>query len=410
MIKRRKFIASSAIISLAPTFPAILTRAAVANQWDSGGRILVVIQLDGGNDGINTVVPYRDEGYAKYRKELRLPDSQLIKLTDAFAFHASLRDVSELFEDGRLSIVHGVGYQNPNRSHFESMRIWHAGSTEQSIRKVGNGWIGDSLSQLNLRGELQAIHVGDESLPSALAGRQCTATTISHASDLSFQLQPAASDHSQPLGDVESNSLTDFLTRSVKDAQSAVEKIQSLLDSGLAGRYPATQLGERLSLVSRLIKAESGARVYYTTLPGFDTHAVQAGNHSNLLRDFSTALTAFMDDMLESKLDDRIAVLAFSEFGRRVEENASAGTDHGTAGPVFLAGNALASRTHGILPSLTDLQDGDLKHNIDFRSIYAAIAANWLGCDLPLTLKDIEPLPLFKLDHVDKTCEIAADP
>ena len=396
MQSRRQFIKTSALVSLSPALPTFLSKAATASIGanKNNGRILVVVQLDGGNDGINTIVPFKDERYVKHRKHLRIPKEELIKVADELAFHPSLRSVSDLFEDHRLSVVHGVGYPNPNRSHFESMAIWHAATTNENVRHGGNGWIGESLSMRPSTSGPHAIHVGDETLPVALRGRRCSATTIADAADLQLRLKLADTSgvhvKSNP-----STSLTDFLTKSVSDAYLSAKELGSSTHGSKALRYPNSELARRLQLVSQLIKSDAAARVYYTTQGGYDTHADQLITHANLLGELSSSLKAFMDDLRESRLDDRILVIAFSEFGRRVKENASFGTDHGTAGPVFLAGTHLAQRSYGDLPKLTELDDGDLRHGIDFRQIYSAVLTDWLEFRRPPVLKDFHFEGLF---------------
>lgn len=399
MQNRRQFIKSSAIVSLCPTLPAFLSKStfSATKLQSDHGRILVVIQLDGGNDGINTVVPFKDEGYAKHRQELRLPEKDLIKLTDEFAFHPRLRSASELFEDGRLSIAHGVGYPNPNRSHFESMAIWHAGNTAEEMRHLGSGWLGNALSEQSPASRVpHTIHVGDETLPVALRGRRCVATTVSNAADLQLRLDISNASVPEKKLTRDYSSLNDFLTKSVSDAYVSSNELASATQTDAAARYPNSKLAGRLKLVSQMIKSDAAARVYYTLQGGYDTHAGQLSTHANLLGELSSSLKAFMDDLKEAKLDDRVLVMAFSEFGRRVKENASFGTDHGTAGPVFLAGTGLAQRNFGQLPKLTALQQGDLEHHLDFRQIYSAILTDWLGFSCPDALLPFDSAEIFK--------------
>lgn len=385
MRDRRQFLKSSAILSLCPTVPAFLARTASANDEADNGRILVVIQLDGGNDGINTVVPHADDSYEKHRKSLRLPRRELIKLSDEFAFHPRMRRASELFDDGRLSVVHAVGYPNPNRSHFESMHIWHAASDDPERLQLGNGWLGEVMS---LRGRSKgphAIHVGDGDLPLALRGRRCTATSLASMDDLRLSLPELASQRRQPENE---GALADFVTRSMVNAFTTAKELSDVTKQDPGARYPTSKLGQRLRAISRLIKSDAPARVYYTLQTGYDTHANQLPAHAGLLDELSSSLKAFMDDLQKSQLADRVLVVAFSEFGRRVKENASLGTDHGTAGPLLMAGTKLKQRSYGQLPSLTDLDAGDLKHHTDFRHVYASVVTDWLGLRLPESLRD----------------------
>lgn len=404
MFNRRHFLRHSGVISLSPLLPTFLDKTIFATESPQAddGRILVVLQLDGGNDGINTVVPRKDEGYARHRRELRLPDHDLIRLTDEIALHPRLRSASELYEDGRLSIVHGVGYPNPNRSHFESMTIWQAGGIEERVRRAGNGWIGAAVNRQTGTDGPQAIHVGTETLPVALRGRRCNAMTISSAADVQLRSDAVAHDvsvHTDVGTDLNpptnADSLHEFVTKSVSDAYRSARELAAATKADGAASYPDTPLAGRLKLVSQVIKSGAAARAYYVVQEGYDTHAAQLMTHAILLRDLSASLKAFMDDLRESKLDDRVLVMAFSEFGRRVSENDSQGTDHGTAGPVFLAGTKLAQPTFGQVPSLTDLEDGDLKFGIDFRDIYTAILAEWLTLDVPGTLQEFRSNWLF---------------
>ncbi len=282
MLNRRRFLKDSALVSLAPMLPTFLSRTAAAARSTNkdDGRILVVIQLDGGNDGINTVVPFKDEGYVKNRDELRLPEKDLIKLTDEFAFHPRLRSASKLFEEDRLSVVHGIGYPNPNRSHFESMAIWHRGSTGEETRHTDNGWIGDAISIRATDEAPHAIHVGDESLPVALRGRRCTAISISSPADLRLKLK-GLSIHDTVNRDA--LSLTDFVTRSTAEAFTSAKELASSTKEDASASYPNSKLAKRLKLVGQMIKSNAKARVYYTLQEGYDTHAVQLSAHGNLL-------------------------------------------------------------------------------------------------------------------------------
>ena len=395
MSNRREFLKSSALVSLTPIVPTFLLKlAAAAEVRPDNGRVLVVIQLDGGNDGINTVVPIKDEGYNKHRRELRLPEAELLKVSDQFALHPRLWSISQLFEEGRLSIAHGVGYPNPNRSHFESMKIWQAGSTDREQIESGNGWIGDAFGAESITPDkTHAIQVGQESLQLALVGRRCNAATISNSADL--RLRTKISQKPSIGLDSTENSLVDFVSKSVNQAYASAEQLGQATSEDSSARYPESRLGQNLKLVSSLLKIGAGASVYYTSQPGYDTHAGQMSTHGDLLGALSSSLKAFMDDMQQSGLEDRVLVMCFSEFGRRVAENDSLGTDHGTAGPVFLSGTSLAERIYGQLPLLTDLDEGDLKFNLDFRHLYSSIVSHWLGLKVPATLRDYHLSGLF---------------
>lgn len=390
MFHRRDFLKRSSLLSLAPTVPAFLANTARAAEAEKDARILVVIQLDGGNDGINTVVPFADEGYAKHRKQLRLPTAQLIKLNDEVGLHGAMQDFRKLWESDRLAVVQGVGYPNPNRSHDVSMAIWQTCSFDEKEHN-GHGWLGRALDQTQKPkdGSPAALLVGNEQPPIAIRGRRSVAAAINRIDEFSLpDVQPIANANPASTSD----DLAAFVQRSSLDAYTTAERLSTVAEKpDQSARYPSSDIARRLGLISRLIKSEFGTRVFYTVQSGYDTHAAQLQTHFRLLRDLSSAVFAFLEDLRASKLDDRVAILCFSEFGRRVTENASFGTDHGTAGPVFLAGPHVKPGLHARTPSLSDLEDGDLKMSVDFRRIYSSILQNWLRTR-PL---ESEPLDLF---------------
>ena len=375
MLKRRDFLKTSSLLSLSPVIPTFLSRTARAEGSERDGRVLVVLQLDGGNDGINTVVPFGDEGYREHRRELRLPTDRLLKVGDGLGLHPSMRGAADLLEGGRLAIVQGVGYPNPDRSHFESMNMWQTARLGRSGGDV-HGWLGRALDAGPRGTGPDAVHVGEQALPRALVARRAASASFADASDLALALR-APSGGAAPAAD----DLASFVSRTVTDAYATAAELEAAKARGgdTSARYPDTGLARRLGLVARSIKAGWPARVYYVIQPGYDSHAVQLPTHARLLGEFAGALRAFLDDLDASKLADRVVVMAFSEFGRRPEENGSLGTDHGTAGPLFLAGPSVKAGLHGRTPPLADLEDGDLKWSTDFRSVYATLLDRWLG-------------------------------
>ncbi len=398
MLDRRELLKRSSLIALAPTVPGFLQRLARAAEEKKDDRILVVVQLDGGNDGVNTVVPYGDEGYAKHREKLRLNVANLHKLSDDVAMHPAMRAAADLVESGRLAIVQGVGYPNPNRSHDVSMAIWHTARFDRADHK-SYGWIGRALDEDPPSDSAAAMLVGDGALPGALVGRRSIAASFSRLDELAIQNQAARGGltAAQPGDAPASDGLADFARRAALDAYTTADRV-----TAAAGRergktsYPSSELAQHLAIVARLIEADMSTRVYYAVQRGYDTHAVQLPTQARLLRELSEALKAFLDDLKAAKLDDRVLVLCFSEFGRRVAENASQGTDHGTAGPVFLAGAGVRAGLHGAAPSLTDLVDGDLKMSLDFRQVYAAVLRDWLSLPAEQALGGkYEPLQIF---------------
>jgi uncharacterized protein (DUF1501 family) len=397
MLSRRTFLRNSTLFALAPTVPTFLAATARAVSPEREGKILVVVQLEGGNDGINTVVPFADEGYGKFRKALRLPTAQLIKVNDQVGLHPSLGDAGQLLESRRLAIIQGVGYPNPSRSHFRSMAIWQTARFDPEQHN-GLGWLGRALDggPRQAAGTPAALFIGVEAPPVALRSRYASASALAQLDDWALAVD---TDPRKTLTPAESEpDLVAFVRRSNLDAYTAADRMTELARTvDQSSRYPATGLAERLRLVAQLVKANLGTRIFYTIQSGYDTHHSQLGMHALQLAEFGGALRAFLDDLSAANLADRVAMLAFSEFGRRVRENGSQGTDHGTAGPVFLAGTDVQAGLVGESPKLLDLEDGDLKMTTDFRGIYATVLEDWLGLSSKPALHGVfAKLPLFR--------------
>jgi uncharacterized protein (DUF1501 family) len=396
---------TAALVALSPTVPTFLAQTARAAGPKQSDRVLVVIQLDGGNDAINTLVPYADEGYAKNRKILRVATKDLIRVNDRVGLHPGLRDLGAILDRGHLALVPGVGYPNPNRSHFESMAIWQTARLDLE-EHGGPGWIGRSLDEQTKAGEppiaagAASLFIGEGAPAAALRGRRAGAASLERIDDLAL---PAGWERSSLSARLETqaepdDSLSAYVRRSLLDAYACSERVAGLSrnGTGAAATYPETALATKLRTIGQLVKADLGARVFYTSQSGYDTHAAQLNTHYGLLRELSMAIKAFLDDLTAAKLADRVTVICFSEFGRRVAENGSAGTDHGTAGLVMLAGPGVRPGVHGSVPSLTDLVDGDPKSSTDFRQVYAALLENWLNLPSQGALgARFAPLPLF---------------
>lgn len=380
---RREWMKAASLIALAPSIPQFLRSSVHGAETDPQGRILVVIQLDGGNDGINTIVPYADDGYAKHRRTLKLETEKLIKVNDQIGLHPSLRPLGELLDDGRLAVVQGVGYPNPNRSHDVSMAIWQTARMDPT-EHASFGWLGRALDENPVPTEsaARAMLIGDRSAPRAIVGRKSSFAVLDRITDLQRNSPLANSStitKENSTGEV-GDDLAAFVQRTTLDAYATSDLLAEAVakgDSSSAG-YPGSTLGRRLKMVSQLIKAGFGTSVYYAVQGGYDTHSLQLQAHSSLLNELSSSLKAFLNDLRASSLDDRVVVLCFSEFGRRVDENGSFGTDHGTAGPVFIAGTPVRAELYGKTPSLLDLEDDDLKSHIDFRQVYATVLERWL--------------------------------
>ena len=382
-------------MSAAPILPAFLQSTLHADNGKTNERVLVVVQMDGGNDGLNTVIPYAQDEYYRRRPELGVPKDQVIRINDSVGFHPAMRPLNDLMEKGRFSVVQDVGYPNPDRSHFRSMAIWH--TAESGDELPGYGWIARALDD-RPTGNTDMFFVGDEDLPLSLRGRRVIAGSLAVGDRLSLEanakLQAAMGRESQRSNDSDS-SLSDFVRRNVLDAyQTASELSQPKRSATVA--YPGTGLAQRLKTIAGFIAAKQPAKVYYAIQSGYDTHENQLSSHGQLLAEFAGAVGAFMEDIAELGLLQKVVVVAFSEFGRRVGENGSVGTDHGTAGPVFLAGESLKRPFIGTASDLSDLDGDDLRVKHDFRQVYATLLEDWLEVPSKIALGHrYEKLPLF---------------
>jgi uncharacterized protein (DUF1501 family) len=412
---RRRFVntslASSTLVACgSTTIPGFLGRSAhAAAEGKSNDRVLVVVQLLGGNDGLNTVVPHGIDGYNRARRALRLAPGSLHKLGPEIGLHSAMGALAKLVERGRLAVVQGVGYPNPDRSHFRSMEIWETARLENNAAGVETGWLGRTLDAAERRagGDPPGLHIGTRSLPLALKTKKTEVPSVESLESYKLQLvgtdqekraERAALTQMAALDRRADDALVGFISRTTLAAYESSGRLEQLSKSaGKGPKYPNFGLARRLELIAQIIKADFGTRIFYTSLDGFDTHANQLGTHAALLNELSDSIGAFHDDLMASSHGDRVALLTFSEFGRRVEENASQGTDHGAAAPVFVAGPVSKAGLIGTHPSLEQLDDGDLKFHTDFRRVYAALISQWLGCAAePVVGRGFEPLPLFK--------------
>jgi len=381
----RDFLAAaggSTLLAFSPGAPQFLLRASAAEKAKSGDNVLIVVQLSGGNDGLNTVAPYADDAYHRNRYTLGVKAEQVLKIDDYLGLHPAMRGFSDLLEQGQLGIVQGVGYPQPNRSHFESMDIWHTCYRKDQRRDTG--WLGRYLDLRSAAGgDLAAMHLGAEPQPPALAARNVAAASVASLERFKLnagRLRPTIEAVTNARRQSE-NDLLGFVQQSASAALVSSQRVEQALGRNKTSTtYPDTGLARKLKGVAGLIGAGLKTRVYYVTLGGFDTHSDQAQAHAALLGELSGAVKALFDDLKEQGNADRVLLTVFSEFGRRVKQNASAGTDHGAAAPMFVAGGKVRSGLIGKHPSLTDLDSGDLKHHTDFRQVYAAVLEGWLGC------------------------------
>lgn len=399
MSTRRHFLAQTAAGLALPTVFQRMSRA--AEETKGQDTILVVVQLAGGNDGLNTVVPYSEPAYTKARPTLKIGSELVLKLEQGLGLAPNLRGFHSLWNEGQLAIVQGVGYAQPNRSHFESMDIWHKATTAATEKF---GWLGRCAPEIGGAGDA-VLHIGDGEPPLAVFGATGYAPSMRSIQD--FQLKTGSgADGDRRRAAVEQlaeksnggDDLLSFVQSSAKQSFASAARIREVASEyKAASTYPETPLAQRLKLIAQLIDAKLPQRVYYVSHDGFDTHAAQQLSHGQLLKTLADAMEAFHADLKSHGHGERVTGFVFSEFGRRVAENGSQGTDHGTAAPVFLTGAGVKGGLHGKHPSFDDLDQGDLKFHTDFRSVYATLLQDWLGVDPKKVIAGQYPaLPLLK--------------
>jgi uncharacterized protein (DUF1501 family) len=412
---------------LANTFAALQAEAQdKAMQATTGcdGTILVVLQMAGGNDGLNTVVPFANDFYHRARPRLGLAESAVLKLNDSIGLHPSLTGFKALYDAGRLAVVQGVGYPNPNRSHFRSTEIWQTASDAGRFERYG--WLGRYFDNACAGYDPTiGVSVGRQ-MPQAFSSARPTGVSLDNPQNYRFMAgpptgpgkvnaneesyrklnQPEAEMAENPGGTISSlsgplkhtGSVMDFLERTALDAQLSSDKIR-----GIASRvenlatYPASPLGNSLKLVAKLIGGGLPTRIFYVSQGGYDTHTNQVNAQQRLLKDLGDSVQAFVEDIKGQGNLARVLLMTFSEFGRRVAENASGGTDHGAAAPMFVVGDKVKAGLQGKYPSLApaDLFQGDLQFAVDFRSVYAAVLQDWLRTPSePILGRKFTPLAL----------------
>jgi uncharacterized protein (DUF1501 family) len=384
---------------------------------DEPPRTLLVLELSGGNDGLDTIVPFADDIYHKSRARIGLPTAEVLRFDDYRAFNPGLREMRRLYGEGRVAIIEGTGYPHPNRSHFTSQDIWYTAS--ERGRAAGDGWIGRLTAALypNDRRSPHLVHVGTTK-PYSLRSSTHPVVFLDSPSAYRFALdaegilasstggamraapkQPKKNS-AMPGQGMESDGQGGASSRDTAEkiggvVRSASESSDALRRAALAYKprfeYPDLQLGHDLKTAAALLQGNVGVRVLSVTQSGYDTHDSQRQRHSQLIAELDGCLGAFLADVWGTPAGDNLAIVVFSEFGRRVEDNASGGTDHGVAGPMFVIGAKVKGGLYGKHPSLTDLDDGDLVHTTDFRSVYASAVHGWLGLDAPSVLAAQHP-------------------
>lgn len=418
---RREFISGGlTLLSTAGTLPLFLghTLQALAaddptpKKKDDSQRILVVIQLAGGNDGLNMIVPCEMDAYYRARKQIAIAKKDALPLKDGFALHPSATGLKELFDAGQLAVVHGVGYPNPNRSHFTSTDIWATADPQQ---RTNSGWLGryfdaccsgtdpdpEPIKGIALNDETPLAMSGDRFMPLAFenpdslswraGGKDAKANEIFRKlNNIDGELPEGAKGHAA------------FLQRAALKAQISADQIKAATGSNIGARRQGLfdrggGLGRNLQMVARMIAADLPTKVYYVSMGGFDTHTGQQGRHQRLMTELGNSIKTFYDELAEHKLADRVLLMTFSEFGRRVEENASGGTDHGEAAPLILAGPKVIGGMHEKFPAMDELHRGDLAFTTDFRRVYATVLDQWLKLPSKKVLtQGFQPLRVIK--------------
>jgi uncharacterized protein (DUF1501 family) len=416
---RRSLIGRGALLVasgfLAPSF---ITRTAMALDGPASvlgpvtldptkkNRILIVLQLSGGNDGINTLIPFTDPNYAKLRPTLGVATSDVLRLTDSVGLNPNLGKLKALYDQGKMAVVQGVGYPNPNRSHFRSMVIWHSARPDTFER---SGWLGRYVSacQCAQDNALPAISVGDQlntlfwtdtTLVPAVAsiGAFSFLTDTKYKNDRNFQMQTLQNIYSQAGNWSAYEGLIRRGTLQALAGSDELQKVAATYQTSV--KYPANNgLANQLKMVAQVIAGNLGTRLFSVSMGGFDTHANQKVNQDRLLGQLGDAVDAFMQDLANMKRQDDVTIMTFSEFGRRVKQNGSNGTDHGTAEPMFIIGNSVQGGLYGAYPSLSDLDNnGDLTFNADFRSVYAGILKDVVGADpTPILSGTYDPIAVM---------------
>jgi uncharacterized protein (DUF1501 family) len=404
---RREFLKTtlgvSTLLALGPGVPTILgrTRAQAANRSVSDNKILVMVQLGGGNDGLNTVIPYEDDEYGRNRPTIRFKANEVHKIDSQLGFHPQAKGLWRLYQEGHLGIVQGVGYPNPNGDHAASMRIWQTASID--YQGCQTGWLGRAIDRASDAdtADIPGVFVGTIARPFLLNAEETVVPSVRTLQDYTLQKQSAATAVPRSRND----RLVDFLQKASLQADAAADQLDAVLKkqkSGNRAEYPNVPGARRLRTVADLIRADLGIRMFCTDVGGgdtgaFDNHANQRGNHGALLNQLSESVAAFVDDLARDNLLDRVLLMTFSEFGRTVKENGRRGTGHGSAAPMFVVGGKVRGGLTGDHPSLTELESGGPKHHTDFRRLYATALQTWLGIDSgPVLGEDFKPLDFLE--------------
>jgi len=382
---RRDFLKYSGLASASMLIPGFIKASNPFLSPAAKPKVFVVIQFSGGNDGLNCIVPFRDDLYHKYRPTLGYSKDELIHLSDDIGMNYNLQGLADLFFNGDVVLINNVGYPNPNRSHFRSMDIWQTASDEQVY--LQSGWLGRVLDSSCNNGHCVKPHFAvelDDSLSLALKGMEMSGFAVRDPKQLKNTSENKLIDeiaHQHVDGDEHHN--VTYLHKLLTDTTESADYIyaQSKIYASTAV-YPQNEFGNQLKTIAELIISETNTSVYYVSLSGFDTHALQRGQQEKQLKVYADALKVFCNDLkANGKFSDTL-IMTFSEFGRRVEENGSKGTDHGTANNIYLiSGGFKQGGMMNDMPDLSKLEEGDLVYNVDFRHVYATILDKWMQVD-----------------------------
>jgi uncharacterized protein (DUF1501 family) len=379
----------------------------VALDPSKNNLILVILQLSGGNDGINTLIPFADPNYAKLRPSLGFAPADVLHLTDSVGLNPNLAKLKALYDQGKVAVVQGVGYPNPNRSHFRSMDIWHSARPDILER---SGWLGryigacqcaqdNALPAISVSDQLNTLFWTDTTLVPAVQsiGAFSFLTDTKYKNDRTYQMQTLQNIYNQA-GNWPA--YEDLIRRGTQQALSASDELQKVAATYQSPvQYPNNNaLAAQFKLVAQVIQGNLGTRLFSVSMGGYDTHANQKNTQDKNLALLGDAIDAFMQDMAHIGQQDNVVIMTFSEFGRRVKQNGSNGTDHGTAEPMFIIGNKVQGGLYGTYPSLEDLDgNGDLKFSADFRSVYAGMLKDVVGADpAPILAGDFDPIDVLR--------------
>ena len=394
MLSRRELLKiGGGALAGSALLPAFLSRAALAAQNAAvptqygAGTILVVVQLSGGNDGLNTIVPYGLDGYRANRTTIGIGEDKLLPLTERVGLHPEMGKLWERYKAGQVAVIQGAGYPNPNLSHFRSTDIWLSAVPDAYAT---NGWIGNHLSKVTTSDPLYAISVTDNLSP-AFNGGSFSVPAIGNVQNYQFRTDGRyPNDRGAKVayanwvyGLPSDRALESYIAQEGASMMASTHMVQEAAASYQTPvEYPQFQLANSLKTVAQLMSADLGTRIFYVQLGGFDTHSNQPNTHARLVGGLSNSIDAFFHDLERMGKAGNVLLMTFSEFGRRVQENGSQGTDHGTAGPMFVVGPRVEGGLYGNYPSLTQLDDNkNLKYQVDFRSVYGTVIERWLGAD-----------------------------